>query len=83
MRLDCPCDLCGKNPRSGRAALAAFRGHARPSPPPVSGPLAGAVPVLWRMALAATHHMLTIDGWRIMGGRDALCPRCQCEGGRP
>ena len=47
MRLDYPCDLCGKNPRSGRAALAAFRGHARPSPPPVSGPLAGAVSVLW------------------------------------
>lgn len=47
MRLDYPYDLCGKNSRSGQAALAAFRGHTRPSPPPVSGPLAGAVPVPW------------------------------------
>lgn len=71
MRLDCPCDLCGKTrgrdkrPWRHFVDMLGHHHHRCPDHWQVRCLACG------RMALAATHHMLTIDGWRIIGGCDA------------
>ena len=83
MRLDCPCDLCGKprgrdkRPWQHFVDMLDHHHHRCPDHWQVRCLACG------RMALAATHHMLTIDGWCIIGGRDAICPQCQDKGHRP
>lgn len=82
MRTHQPCDLCGKPYAEGNQYwqhyVDALGHHHR---------CAEHWQVLCiscgRMIRCVTHNVLSIDGWLIVDGRDAVCPQCQGKGHRP
>ena len=83
MRTHQPCDLCGKPYAEGKQYWQHWvdkRGHNHQR---CARHWQVRCMACGRMIRCVTHNVLSIDGWTVMGGRDAVCPRCQHEGGRP